>query len=230
MDDFIRTSADERHSAGVRELWRAGAERGDFYRRSYEGLYCGGCEQFYREDDLVDGRCREHGVEPELIVEQNWFFRLSRYADRVRDLVASDRIRGEPAARRNEVLAFVKVGLADISVPRPAARSDGWGIPVPGDPSQVVHVWWDALANYLTADPGRWAGAAERVHVIGKGIVRFHAVHWPALLLSAGEALPDVIAVHDYLTVDGEKIAKSAGNAVAPLDLVERFGADAVRW
>ncbi|GAA4020859.1 methionine--tRNA ligase [Allokutzneria multivorans] len=230
VDDFIRTSADERHATGVRELWRASAERGDFYQRSYEGLYCGGCEQFYREADLADGRCVEHGVEPDLVVEQNWFFRLSRYAEHMRELLESGRIRVEPAARRNEVLAFVRAGLADISVSRPAARSDGWGIPVPGDPSQVIYVWWDALANYLTANPTRWAGAAERVHVIGKGIVRFHAVYWPALLLSAGKTLPDVIAVHDYLTIDGEKISKSTGNAVAPLDLVERFGADAVRW
>ncbi|MFD7658923.1 methionine--tRNA ligase [Actinosynnema sp. NPDC059797] len=230
VDDFIRTSADRRHLDGVRRLWLASAARDDFYLREYEGLYCAGCEQFYREDELSGGRCPEHGVPPEPVRERNWFFRLSRYTDRLLDLLESGGLRVEPAARRNEVLAFVRAGLSDISVSRPAARSGGWGIPVPGDPDQVVYVWWDALANYLTANPALWAGATERVHVIGKGILRFHAVHWPALLLSAGERLPDTVFVHDYLTAGGAKIAKSAGDAVRPLDLVDRYGADAVRW
>jgi methionyl-tRNA synthetase len=230
VDDVIHTSADRRHTDGVRRLWQASAERGDFYRRSYQGLYCAGCEQFYREDELTAGCCPEHGTPPERVTEKNWFFRLSRYTDRLLHLLESDRIRIQPTARRNEVLAFVRAGLSDISVSRPASRSDGWGIPVPGDPDQVVYVWWDALANYLTANPRLWADAAERVHVIGKGILRFHAVYWPALLLSAGERLPDTILVHEYLTVDGAKISKSAGNAVRPTDLVDRYGADAVRW
>jgi methionyl-tRNA synthetase len=230
VDDFIRTGVDRRHLDGVARLWQASAARGDFYRRSYQGRYCAGCEQFYREDELIAGRCREHGVPPQRVSEQNWFFRLSRYADRLLHLLESGRLRIEPAARRNEVVAFVRAGLSDISVSRPASRSDGWGIPVPADPDQVIYVWWDALANYLTANPDRWADAAERVHLIGKGILRFHAVYWPALLLSAGERLPDTIFVHDYLTVDGAKISKSAGNAVRPTDLVGRYGVDAVRW
>ncbi|SFQ71237.1 methionine--tRNA ligase [Amycolatopsis rubida] len=226
VDDFIRTSTDRRHLDGVRRLWQASARRGDFSLRDYTGRYCVGCEQFYADGE----RRREHETPPEIVTEQNWFFRLSRYAGEIRDLLETGRLRIEPAARLREVLGFVRSGLSDISVSRPAARSDGWGIPVPGDPDQVIYVWWDALASYLTADPSRWAQAAERVHVIGKGILRFHAVYWPALLLSAGERLPDTIFVHDYLTLDGAKISKSAGNTVRPTDLVDRYGADAVRW
>jgi methionyl-tRNA synthetase len=229
FDDFISTSTDPRHAPGVRRLWEECAQ--DFYRRRYEGRYCAGCEQFL-DDDL----CPEHLVAPTPVAEENWFFRLSRYQDRLLALLESREINVVPAARRNEVLAFVRAGLRDISVSRPAARADGWGIPVPGDPSQVVYVWWDALANYVTAlGPGAdyqrwWVDTDERVHVIGKGIVRFHAVHWPALLLSAGRPLPTKIFVHDYLTVDGAKIAKSSGTAVDPADLVARYGTDAVRW
>ncbi|WP_306203779.1 methionine--tRNA ligase [Actinoplanes sp. RD1] len=220
FDDFVRTS-EERHRAGVAALWRRSA--GDFYRRSYEGRYCLGCEQF-------KDSCDEHDAPLETVREENWFFRLSRYEQRVLALLDAGTVRVEPAARRNEVLAFVRAGLADISVSRPAARAGGWGIPVPGDPGQVIYVWWDALANYLTAGPAAWADATERVHVIGKGIVRFHAVHWLALLLAAGEPLPTTILVHDYLTVGGAKLAKSAGNAVDPLELVAAYGTDAVRW
>jgi methionyl-tRNA synthetase len=221
FDDFIRTSSDPRHAPGVERLWRA--SRDDFYLKSYSGLYCAGCEQFVTEE-----WCPEHNSAPERVSEQNWFFRLSQYTDRILDAL-STQVRIEPAARRNEVLSFVRAGLADISVSRPAARSGGWGIPVPDDPSQVIYVWWDALANYVTANPQWWANA-ERVHVIGKGIVRFHAVYWIALLLSAGLPLPDTIFVHDYLTVRGAKISKSVGDPVRPTDLVARFGVDAVRW
>jgi methionyl-tRNA synthetase len=239
FDDFIRTSADPRHALGVERLWRECAASGDFYQRRYEGLYCAGCEQFYPPAELVDGRCPEHRVAPELVAEENWFFRLSRYTDRLLDVLESGQVRIEPAARRNEVLAFVRSGLVDFSVSRPAARAGGWGIPVPGDPDQVVYVWWDALTNYVTAlgygadDPDYerwWVGSAERVHVIGKGIVRFHAVYWLALLLSAGLPLPTAVFVHDYLTVDRAKLAKSAGNAIDPTELVDRYGVDAVRW
>ncbi|GAA0479342.1 methionine--tRNA ligase [Paractinoplanes deccanensis] len=239
FDDFIRTSSDPRHAPGVERLWRQSAARGDFYRRGYDGLYCSGCEQFYAVADLLDGLCPEHGVAPERVTETNWFFRLTRYAGDVLAALESGRVRVEPPARRNEVLAFVRAGLTDISVSRPASRAVGWGIPVPDDPDQVVYVWWDALANYVTAlgygsggDAYRtwWADAAERVHVIGKGIARFHAVYWLALLLSTGQPLPTTVFVHEYLTVDGAKISKSAGAAVDPYDLVARHGADALRW
>ncbi len=233
FDDFIRTSADPRHRRGVEQLWRRCAP--DLYRRRYEGRYCAGCEQFYAPTELIDGRCPEHGTEPEHVAEENWFFRLSRYAGAVEDAIASGRVRIEPDTRRNEVLAFVRSGLADISVSRPATRADGWGIPVPDDAEQVVYVWWDALANYVTAlADGEldewWLHSAERVHVVGKGIVRFHAVHWLALLTAVGLPLPTAIFVHPYLTVDGTKISKSAGTGVDPVELVARFGVDAVRW
>lgn len=229
FDDFLRTGSDPRHARGVTALWRRSAS--DFYRHSYTGLYCPGCEEFLDGD-----RCAEHPGAPEHVAETNWFFRLSRYQRQILGALESGRVRVEPAVRRNEVLAFVRSGLRDISVSRPRARAGGWGIPVPDDPEQVVYVWWDALANYVTAlgDGAElrtwWQDPAERVHVIGKGIARFHAVHWLALLLSAGLPLPTTILVHDYLTVDGAKLAKSAGNAVDPVALTGRYGVDAVRW
>ncbi|MGW0591599.1 methionine--tRNA ligase [Streptosporangium sp. NPDC002607] len=209
-DDFIRTSADPRHRPGVERFWRACSA--DLYRRHYEGLYCVGCEQFYPSDE----QCPEHDAPLQRVSEENWFFRLSRYRDELYGLIDSGRIRVEPAERRNEILAFIAAGLSDFSVSRSQARARGWGIPVPGDPGQVIYVWWDALGNYLTAlDYAKgehddwWSGADRRIHVLGKGVLRFHAVYWPAMLLSAGELPPTDILVHDYLTVDGRKISKS---------------------
>jgi methionyl-tRNA synthetase len=244
VDDVIRTSADPRHAPGVERLWRACAARGDLYRRRYAGRYCVGCEQFYPTAELAGGRCPEHGTVPEPVAEENWFFRLSRYAGELRRLVAGGTIRIEPAERRNEVLALIDGGLADFSVSRSAQRARGWGIPVPGDPGQVIYVWWDALGNYLTAlgygsagpdvaTPDLetwWDGATRRIHLLGKGVLRFHAVYWPAILLSAGQAVPTDIAVHGYLTENGKKISKSSGAAVDPYDLVGAYGTDAVRW
>ncbi|MFD3838486.1 methionine--tRNA ligase [Streptomyces sp. NPDC058642] len=240
LDDFLRTSSDPRHRTGVERLWRRCAEAGDLYRKRYEGLYCVGCEQFYTPDELVDGRCAEHGTEPQLVAEENWFFRLSRYADRLHALITDGTLRIEPAARRNEVLALIAGGLHDFSVSRSHTRARGWGIPVPGDPEQVVYVWWDALGNYVTSlgygtdDPAYeqwWAAGDRRIHLVGKGVVRFHAVYWPAMLLSAGLPLPTDILVHDYLTVGGRKISKSGnGTAVDPVSLAAVYGTDAVRW
>ncbi|MCX4666529.1 methionine--tRNA ligase [Streptomyces sp. NBC_01381] len=239
FDDFIRTSRDPRHRIGVERLWRQCAKSGDLYRKHYEGLYCVGCEQFYTPAELVDGRCTEHGTEPRLVAEENWFFRLSRYADTLHDLISSGSLRIEPAARRNEVLALIASGLHDFSISRSHTRAHGWGISVPGDESQVVYVWWDALGNYVTSlgygtsdetYERWWVRSERRVHLVGKGVVRFHAVYWPAMLLSAGLPLPTDILVHDYLTVDGRKISKSSGVTVDPAALVEEFGTDAVRW
>jgi methionyl-tRNA synthetase len=266
-DDFIRTSRDPRHRPGVERFWQACAASGDLYRKHYTGLYCVGCEQFYTPGELPGGRCPEHGTVPQEVAEENWFFRLSRYQDRLYDLVRDGTLRIEPVARRNEVLAFIAGGLADFSVSRSRGRAHGWGIPVPGDPDQVIYVWWDALGNYLTAlDYGGdgtaaelvgaatnrrssaaelvgaatsrrssayrrwWVGADRRVHLVGKGVLRFHAVYWPAMLLSAGEPLPTDVLVHDYLTVDGRKLSKSNGNVIDPVELVDRYGVDAVRW
>lgn len=239
VDDFIRTSTDPRHRVGAERLWAACAASGDLYRRAYRGLYCVGCEQFYTPADLEDGRCPEHGTVPDEVAEENWFFRLSRYAEPLRRLVESGALAIVPASRRNEVLAWIDAGLEDFSISRSAARARGWGIPVPGDTDQVIYVWFDALANYVTAlgygSEGRgearfWTGALSREHVIGKGITRFHAVYWPAMLLSAGLPLPTRIFVHGYVTVEGRKIGKSAGNAVDPLPLAAEYGVDPLRY
>ena len=239
VDDTIRTSSDPRHRPGVDRLWRACAEAGDLYRRHYEGLYCVGCEAFYTESELDGGLCSEHGLRPRLVAEENWFFRLSGYAGWLKDEITSGRLRIEPAGRRNEVLAFIEAGLADLSVSRSNDRAHGWGIPVPGDPGQVIYVWFDALGNYITtlgygtSEAGVtrwWTNAERRIHVLGKGVLRFHAVYWPAILASAGLDLPTDILVHDYLTIVGKKISKSAGTTVDPAALVSEFGTDAVRW
>jgi methionyl-tRNA synthetase len=241
VDDFLRTSTDLRHHHGVVRLWHDCARRGDFYQRTYEGLYCTGCEQFYTPDELVSGRCAEHQTRPEPIAETNWFFRLSRYQQQLIDIIESGQVRIEPAQRRNEVLSFLRAGLDDISISRPANRAEGWGIPVPGDPGQVIYVWWEALANYVTAldyatgavsYKDWWSDSDERIHIIGKGIVRFHAVYWLAQLLSAGQPLPTLILVHDYITTEGKKLSKSGNNGTTPgpEELIATFGSDAVRW
>jgi methionyl-tRNA synthetase len=237
-DDFIRTSSDPRHRPTVEWLWRACEAAGDLYRRRYDGWYCTGCEQFYEPGELRGGRCPEHRTAAEHVSETNWFFRLSRYEHDLREAVRGGDLRVEPEHRRNEVLAFVERGLHDFSVSRPRERAHGWGIAVPGDAAQVVYVWFDALANYVSAlhAPGGddyrdwWLGAADRVHVIGKGILRFHTLYWPAILASAGQPWPTTVYVHDYLTVDGTKIGKSLGNALDPADLAARYGTDALRW
>jgi len=224
FNDFIRTSAEQRHLAGVEKLWRACDENGDIYERPYQGLYCIGCE---------------HLTAPILVEEENYFFRLSRYTDRLRELIASDQLRILPLKRKHEVLSFIRGGLNDFSISRSRMRSHGWGIPVPGDPDQVIYVWFDALGNYITAlgyagdAPSYqryWLNNPHRVHVIGKGILRFHAVYWPAMLLSANVPLPTTILVHDYVTINGSKIAKSLGNTIDPVELVERYGTDALRY
>jgi methionyl-tRNA synthetase len=181
FDDFIRTSRDPRHRPGVERFWKACAGAGDLYRKHYEGMYCVGCEQFYTPAELRTGRCPEHNTEPQLVAEENWFFRLSRYQEQLHDLIASGRLRVEPAARRNEVLGFITAGLQDFSISRSRTRARGWGIPVPDDPDQVIYVWWDALGNYVTAlDYGHdgqdyqrwWVHGDRRVHLLGKGVLR----------------------------------------------------------
>jgi methionyl-tRNA synthetase len=197
-DEVVSTSRDSRHVPAVERLFRACEAKGDLYLRDYRGAYCVGCELFYQPEELRGGLCPEHERAPELVEERNWFFRLSRYQNTLEQAIESDRIRILPEERKNEVLAFVRSGLDDFSISRSSERARGFGIGVPGDPSQVVYVWFDALANYLAAfDYGAlgtdcgWERARRRTHVLGKGVVRFHAVYWPAILLSAGLALPD---------------------------------------
>ncbi|MCC2608666.1 methionine--tRNA ligase [Neorhizobium petrolearium] len=238
-DDFIRTSSDPRHAPGARKLWAACFRSGDIYKRAYRGLYCNGCEQFYKAEELADGKCPEHGTVPDFVEEENWFFRLSRYEETLRRLYERREIDVVPESRRNEVLAWIRGGLEDFSISRSAIRARGWGIPVPNDPGQVIYVWFDALANYITAlgygtDEALfrrfWLESDSREHVIGKGITRFHAIYWPAILLSAGIIPPTRIFVHGYVTVDGRKIGKSAGNAIDPVPLAGELGTDALRY
>lgn len=240
-DDFIRTAVDERHFPGAQKLWRKMAANGDIYKRHYQGSYCIKCERFYREEELVDGTCPIHGTAPEAVDEENYFFALSKYQDKLVELIESNQLVIQPEHRRGEILTFIKSGLEDISISRQALRGRGWGVPVPDDPDQVMYVWVDALSNYITALDyrdddselyGHYWGAEQgkRVHVVGKDIIRFHAVFWPAFLLSAGEPLPTHVNVHEFLLSDGEKMSKSRGNVVDPLELVERFGNDATRY
>ena len=240
FDDFIRTSADRRHIPAVHRLWSAVLANGDLYKRAYEGQYCVGCERFYTASELVDGTCPEHRRPLEWVSEENWFFRLSRYQPFLEELISSDRLRVSPEPFKNEVLAVIRSGLDDISVSRSTARARGWGVPVPGDDAQVVYVWFDALTNYISAldfaepDAPRyrtwWVDSDERTHVIGKGILRFHALYWPAFLSSAGQPQPTHIRVHPYLTLGQLKLSKSSGTTVDPLDVVSTYGTDPLRW
>lgn len=237
FDRFIRSSTDT-HVLGASRFWSA-CRQEDVFLKQYRGLYCVGCEDFYLERDLSDGRCPVHGVEPETVEETNHFFRLSAYQAELEGLIASGKLRILPETRRNEALGFIRQGLRDFSISRNRSRSGGWGVPVPGDPAQVVYVWFEALTNYLTGlGYGRdsvefkrfWRDCPDKVHVIGKDILKFHAVYWPAMLLSAGLPLPRAIFVHGHLTVEGRKIGKSLDNAVDPFPLIRRYGPDAVRY
>ena len=235
-DNFIRTT-EEKHRLGVFEFWKR-LNPDDVYRAKYRGLYCSGCEDFCLERDLVDGHCPDHGTEPTVVEEENYFFRLSAYQAEIEGLLETDRLRVIPTKRKNEVVAFVRSGLKDFSISRQAERSGGWGIAVPDDPSQVIYVWVDALINYVSGlglgsgDGWQdfWNERTRKIHVIGKNVWKFHAVYWPAMLLSAGLPLPNEIVVHGFLTADGQKISKSLGNVVDPLEYVERLGPDAVRY
>ncbi|MDX9971962.1 MAG: methionine--tRNA ligase [FCB group bacterium] len=237
-DYFIRTSVDPLHLKGAQALWSR-CKPEDIYKRHYSGLYCVGCEDFYTEKDVPDGICPDHKTPLERVEEENYFFRLSAYQDQILDLLESGRLRVIPNSKRNEMLSFVKGGLQDFSISRSRERAGNWGIPVPGDPGQVMYVWYDALANYVTAlqlaDEGPllekyWTGSHKKTHVIGKGVNRFHTVYWPAMLLSAGLPVPEQVFVHGYITINGQKISKSLGNVIDPVSQVEQYGVDAVRY
>ncbi len=232
-DDWIRTT-EPRHFRSVTELLRR-IERlhpDDLYVSEYEGLYCTGCEEFKQESQIVNGRCIEHPT-LELIPtrERNHFFRLSRYGTRILDLITSGTLRVEPAIRRNEVVRLLEGGLQDISVSR---LRQPWGIPFPGDSEQTVYVWFDALINYLSAtgfpDPGYERLWPADLHVIGKGITRFHCVIWPAMLLAAELELPRQVWAHGYVQWEGTKMSKTAGTAVTLDEAIERYGPDALRY
>lgn len=235
-DDFIRTT-EKRHFDAAQKLWRACAK--DIYKKTYSGLYCVGCEEYYKEEDLENGLCPEHQKKPELVKEENYFFKLSAYQDRIRELIESGALKIVPKGRENEITSFLKSGAEDICVSRSSARAKGWGILVPDDSTQIMWVWFDALTNYISAvgyggDEALfeqwWRDNPRIVHVIGKGIIRFHAVHWIGILLAAGLRVPREIFVHGYITSEGQKMSKSLGNVVDPFALVKQYGVDAVRY
>lgn len=236
-DDFIRTSDQERHWPGVQKLWRKLEEAGKLYKKRYRGLYCVGHEAFVTEKDLVNGLCRDHQKEPEVIEEENYFFKLSDYGVEIGKKIESGELAIIPESRKNEILSFINGGLEDVSFSRPA-NDLSWGVPVPDDPDHTMYVWCDALTNYISAiGYGRdeknfdaWWGSDEVVHVIGKDILRFHAAIWPGMLLAAGIALPKKIIIHGFITVEGQKMSKTIGNVVDPVELVEKYGIDPVRY
>jgi methionyl-tRNA synthetase len=231
FDDFIRTTQ-PRHRVGVQELMRRSHDAGDVYEGHYEGWYCVSCEAFKQEKDLVDGLCPTHRSRPDWIREKNYFFRLSNYRDRLVAHIDAHPEFVQPESRRNEILRLLDGGLDDISVSR---AGQAWGIPLPFDAGSVVYVWFDALINYASAvGYGDDAALFERwwpadLHVIGKDITRFHCVVWPAMLMSAGLALPRQVFGHGFVTFKGEKMSKSLGTAVDPLDAADRLGADPLR-
>jgi len=236
FNSFLRSSIKKDHWPGVHKLWELCKKSGDIYKKKYRGLYCVGCEVFYTESELVEGLCPEHRKKPEIVEEENYFFRLSKYQKEIENLIETDELRIVPKTRKNEVLSFIKKGLEDFSISRSKERAKGWGVPVPEDESQYIYVWFDALNIYQTAIG---YGTNERLykkwwpadlHVIGKGIIRFHAVYWPAILLAAGLKLPKDILVHGYITVEGHKMSKSLGNIVNPSDLLKKYTTDALRY
>ncbi|MDP1568674.1 MAG: methionine--tRNA ligase [Vicinamibacterales bacterium] len=232
FDDFIRTTDARRHRPAVQRMVERCREAGDIYEGVYEGWYCVGCEAFKQEKDLVEGNCPIHQTPPEWIREKNWFFRLSKYQQPLLAHYAAHPAFIEPEVRRNEILRLVEAGLEDISVSR---AGQSWGIPLPFDPESVVYVWFDALVNYAAAVGYGWDEALcaqwwpADLHVIGKDITRFHCVIWPAMLMSAGLALPKQVFGHGWVFFKGERMSKSLGNIVDPLAAAERFGPDPLR-
>jgi methionyl-tRNA synthetase len=233
IDFFIRTT-DEGHKRFVQEFVQRIYENGDIYQSTYKGLYCVGHEAFMSEDELVDGKCPDHGTVPETIEEKNWFFRLSKYQEALLRLYDERPDFVLPSFRYNEARAFIAGGLEDFSLSR---AGQPWGVPIPWDPDQVVYVWVDALINYLSAltyaRPGE--NLVDRYwphvrHLLGKDILRFHCVFWPALLLSAGYEVPKQLFVHGYLLIDNRKVSKSLGNVIDPLELIAVYGPDPVRF
>jgi methionyl-tRNA synthetase len=235
-DDFIRTTS-ARHQAGATALWQRLAASGDIYLGHYEGFYALRDEDFYPEDQLVtleDGtKLAPTGAPVEWVREPNYLFRLSAYQDRLLAHYEAHPDFVGPSSKRNEMLSFIKGGLTDVSVSR---SSFTWGIPVPGDPSHVMYVWLDALANYITAlgypdeTAPLWRFWPADLHIVGKDIQRFHAIYWPAFLMAAGLPVPTRIFAHGWWTVEGQKMSKSIGNVIDPLKLVQTYGLDPVRY
>jgi len=231
-DKFVRTTDDE-HKRAAQKLWTSCSE--DIYMGDYIGLYCVGHEAYIKEADLVDGMCPEHKTEPQKLELKSYFFKLSKYADALKQKIVSGEFKIIPEKRKNEILSFIDSGLEDISISRPKSQLE-WGVDVPGDDTHVMYVWFDALSNYISAigyenDHNMfnkyWPANA---HVVGKDIARFHCIMWPAMLLSAGLELPEAVYVHGFISSGGHKMSKSLGNVIDPVDYVNQYGVDPVRY
>jgi len=233
-DNFIRTTDKDIHWPGVEKLWKILVKNGDLEKKKYTGFYCTGCERFITEKELEDGKCPDHPtLDIQEISEENYFFKLSKYSDKIKKLIESDELKIRPIKWKNDFLSLIKDGLTDVSFSRDKNHLP-WGIPVPNDPSQVMYVWCDALTNYLTGigypDKRYEKYWPADVHVVGKDMLRFHTGIWPGMLLSAGFTLPKEFIVHGHLTVDGKKMSKSVGNVVSPLDLLKKYDSDSIRY
>lgn len=232
-DYFIRTSNKKIHYPGAQKLWKELVKSGDIYKKEYKGLYCVGCEAFKTEKEIIDGKCPNHPNQNiEVIEEENYFFKLSKYKDKIIEIIKQDKYKVVPETRKNEILSFL-AEAKDISFSRPKS-SLPWGIPVPGDKEHIMYVWCDALSNYIT---GIGYGTAKfkkiwpaDIHVIGKDILRFHAGIWPAMLLSAKIDLPKELFVHGFLQISGQKMAKSTGLVIDPFEQIEKYGVDPFRF
>lgn len=231
-DDFIRTTQ-KRHEKVVQEVFKRIYEKGDIYKGAYKGLYCTPCESFWLERQLVDGKCPDCGREVKEVAEEAYFFKISKYADRLLEYIEANPDFIQPVSRRNEMINFIKQGLEDLCISR---TSFDWGIPVPIDEKHVIYVWFDALTNYLTPigyldDPEKFNKFwPANLHLVGKEIVRFHTIIWPIILMALDLPLPKKVYGHGWLVVDGDKMSKSKGNVIDPIGLIDEFGADAIRY
>ena len=227
--DVFQKGTNPNHFKSSQDLWNRCFAKGDIYKKNYQGLYCVGCETFYTEEELSNGECLEHpGKKLDKVSEVNYFFKLSSYQKQLIELISSDKLKIYPDFRKKEVLNFLKEPLFDISISRSNERAKNWGVPVPNDNNQRMYVWFDALNIYRSGvDENTWPAD---IHVIGKGIMRFHAIYWPAFLLSAGLTLPKAIFAHGYLTVNGQKMSKTIGNIIDPLEIISKYGIDPLRY
>lgn len=227
---FIRTMDKKNHFPKVIEQWQKIKSAGDIYKGSYKGLYCVGHEAFLKPSELKNGICPDHQTKPETIEEENYFFKLSRYQNILKSKIESDEIKILPETRKNEVLSFLNDGLEDVSFSRPS-KDLSWGIPVPGDATQTIYVWADALTNYISGLRNEFSKFfPPDAQIIGKDILRFHAIIWPAMLLSANLPLPKIIFVHGYITINGQKMSKTIGNIIDPIEIINKYGPDPLRY